>query len=135
MKRQAYRATASANKVRKRPPPPLIVPGDIDDAGLTPKQFRVLCHIARRCGKDGQCYATVENMAKFCCIRPAAVRASLRVLVHIGFISRKDIPGRTSVFRIVSNSAERKRSFEKANGIPLPNEATPVETSQPYTGS
>ncbi len=114
---RARRKNVEANEIRARPCPPLIVPADVDDAGLTPHQFRVLCHVARRCGKDGMCYSSIETMAKVCRIRPKTVRASLSILVDRGLLSRKDISGKTSEFRIVSNAAERQSSWKRLKGI------------------
>jgi DNA-binding MarR family transcriptional regulator len=63
-------------------PPPTIIPGWLDDYGLSPAQFRVLCRIIRR----GECYESVEKMAKGCRMNKDTLRKAVKALVELGLV-------------------------------------------------
>ncbi len=78
----------------------IFIHSSLDDAGLTPQQFRVLAHLSRRAG-DGLIWASVASMAEVCQIHPDTVRESLTELERRTIISREERPGRTTLFRIL----------------------------------
>ena len=64
------------------PPSPdsfIFIHSSLDDYGLTPAQFRVLAHLARRQGRD-RAFASVERMAQVCRLHPQTVRKALKFL-------------------------------------------------------
>src|SRR3989442_15943733 len=57
----------------------IFVHSRLDDYGLSPQQFRVYGHLARRDGKRGA-YPSVREIAQVCQLHPQTVRRCLKVL-------------------------------------------------------
>ena len=104
------------------------IPAEIDDLGLTPQEFRVMGHVARRAGKDGVCFEAIANMAKKCLLHPDTVRATLKSLVRRGVIFGKNRTGDTTLYAFTP--------FETKGGVsptpPKPMEATSPKGMVPY---
>ena len=79
------------------------VHSQLDDYGLTPPQFRVYAHIARR-ASSGKAWPAVATIARICLLHPQTVRQALRVLVRQQFITRQLRPGRTPIYRLTPAS-------------------------------
>jgi len=92
-------AAAGKPGERNSPRAALFIGAWIDDADLSPAQFRVLCRIARR----GDCTESVPNIAKGCHLHPDTVERALRSLLVRGFITKEARTGRTSILRVVLN--------------------------------
>ena len=69
------------------------IPSSLDDAGLTPSQFRVLCHLWRR----GQTYSKAATIAKVCKLNRNTVFKILNELKEKKLISREKRPGYTTL--------------------------------------
>ncbi len=82
----------------------LFVHSRLDDYGLTPTQFRIYCHLARRAG-SGAAWPSIEGIARVCRLHPKTVRSSLRVLAHHRLLSRQPRPGRTDLFKLTPPSS------------------------------
>ena len=115
---------------------PLFIHGAVDDYGLTPAQFRVLCAIARR----GECFERVALLAKRCGMHRNTVWQALKDLEACKIIGRTSRPGRTTVFRVnplakwcppASShvAANRSRRSDAANTQPEGSADTQPETS------
>lgn len=79
---------------------PAAIHARLDDANLTAEEFRVACHICRRCGDEAngrQCDSKIETIAAVCRLRPSTVRKALRRLVELGWVEMIDRPGKTKV--------------------------------------
>ena len=61
----------------------------LDDAGLSPVEFRVFAHVLRRAGRDGLCFAGAASMAKSCRVNVKTLRKTLRALAGYGMVSRE----------------------------------------------
>lgn len=59
------------------------IPSSLDDYNLTPDQFRIFCHVARR----GECYESVGKIAKHCGFGRNKARFILKFLVSRNLIS------------------------------------------------
>src|SRR5262245_37191639 len=68
----------------------------LDDYGLSPAQFRVLAHIARR----GEAFGSISNMSRVCRLHPHTVRCALRFLVTHRLLFRMKRPGKTWLYRL-----------------------------------
>lgn len=69
----------------------------LDDAGLSPSEFRVFLHVCRRSnGGRVTCSAEVGTMAAVCRLRVETVRAALRALEARGLVEQTPRPGRTT---------------------------------------
>ncbi|MCX6880755.1 MAG: helix-turn-helix domain-containing protein, partial [Verrucomicrobia bacterium] len=67
---------------------PPFIPSWLDDRGLTPHQFRVLCHLHRRAGKDGKCRPSAPSIAATCRINRDTVWPVLERLEELGLIAK-----------------------------------------------
>ncbi|MBX3733555.1 MAG: MarR family transcriptional regulator [Verrucomicrobiae bacterium] len=68
----------------------------LDEAGLNPGQFRVLCHILRR----DKCLASVLTISQVCQMHKDTVWRALRVLEARRMINRTRRQGSTTVFTV-----------------------------------
>ena len=64
------------------------IPAVLDDFGLTASQFRVLCHLSRRAGKDRECYPSGPAIAKVCKLHEDTVWRCLKELEKLQLIKR-----------------------------------------------
>lgn len=77
----------------------IFIHSSLDDAGLTPQQFRLFAHLSRRAGEDG-CFSSVDNMAEVCKMHPDTVRECQKVLLEKCMIRKHERPGRTTIWEI-----------------------------------
>jgi helix-turn-helix protein len=66
----------------------------LDDAGLKLREFRVYCHVSRRAGLKGPCWAALDSMAEVCGMSEATVRKALKALVSRRLLHVKANDGR-----------------------------------------
>lgn len=71
----------------------------LDDYGLTPPQFRVYAHLARRAG-SGKAWPAVATIAATCRLDPKTVRKALRTLVCHKLINKKERPSNTTEYTL-----------------------------------
>ncbi len=90
----------------------------VDDAGLTPTEFRVLAHICRRAG-EGECWAGGQSIAASCRINLKTARRVVTDLSKKGWVSVQKRAGQTSVLKptFPVNGTESTAP----NPIPCPN--------------
>jgi hypothetical protein len=100
---------------------PMLIFAVVDDAGLSPVEFRVLAHICRRAGEN-ECWASVRTISEKCKINQKTTRAAVHRLEKMGWVSIQKRTGQTSV--LIPNTP--------SNPIPLPNEyPTQLDTLPP----
>lgn len=73
------------------------IPASLDDAGLTPAQFRIFCHVSR----VGECWQSGPAIAETCRIHPDTVWPAVAELISRRMVSRERRPGTTSVLRVM----------------------------------
>ena len=78
---------------------PCFIHGKLDEAGLSPAGFRVLCHLFRRQGKNGA-YPSADSMSEICRLEKKTVFRALRELEERHFIVRTARPGRPTVYAL-----------------------------------
>jgi hypothetical protein len=83
---------------------PVFIHSRLDDYGLSPAEFRVYCHMARRGGRD-YAFPAINKIARVCRLHPQTVRQALHFLVKQGLLIRQERPGRTTLYRITPLSA------------------------------
>ncbi len=71
----------------------------LDDYGLSPQQFRVYAHLARR-GSSGAAWPSVATVAQVCQVHLKTARRALHVLVEHRLVTREHRPGKTPLYRI-----------------------------------
>ena len=126
-----------------------LIPSYLDDWGLSPSEFRVYAHIARRAGMGGECWEGTHGMARVCRMNRKTVAAAIARLekLHIIKVTRRD--GKTSQI-VLTNSSDWKpypkqtlpktdptqnRPYPNEAQVPYPNEAQvpyPNEAQVPY---
>lgn len=78
----------------------MVIHSTVDDAGLSPREFRVLAAVCRRCGDGGngrQCDASIKTLAATCKIHEDTAREILARLIELGWIEMIERPGRSKV--------------------------------------
>lgn len=91
--------------------PDPFIPAALDDAGLTPHQFRVFCRIARR----GDCTESVGRIAEATQMNEKTVRAALRGLIERSMVARTERPGTTNVHEVNPPSTWKDPSQKKGD--------------------
>ncbi len=84
---------------------PAFIHSALDEYGLTPQQFRVYCHIARRAGSGGLAFAGLDSMARKCRLHPKTVTRALAFLTARQLLAATRRPGQTTVYRLNPISA------------------------------
>jgi Helix-turn-helix domain len=69
------------------------ISGPLDDLGLDPYSFRVLCRVWRRDGTPRKCFESVEAIAAGCKMSPRSVQRALRRLCDLGLIRQVQAGG------------------------------------------
>jgi hypothetical protein len=99
-------------------PPPIIIPAELDDAGLSPAAFRILCHLIRRgAAQESGAWGSVKNMASLCKMDLERVKISLKDLIESGWIERISRPGFTSIYRLLPQAEKQPRRKNNPGGI------------------
>ena len=68
----------------------------MDDAKLTPAQFRIVCRVSRR----GVCNESIQNMAKGCRLAVKTTKTVLPFLVSAKVLSKEKRTGQTSIYKV-----------------------------------
>jgi hypothetical protein len=114
----------------------IFIHSTLDDAGLTPDQFRVFAHVSRR-ASSGKCTAAGATMAKICRIHPDTLKRCIAELVRRKMLNKTERPGRTNLWRITSpdewdltcNTVDGKRKPGRPKAYPLETKGgDPLET-------
>jgi hypothetical protein len=83
----------------------LFVHSVVDDAGLTPNEFRLICHFARR----GTCYSSLAKTAYVTEMSVRTVQKTLKFLVEEGLVLKEARPGRQDIYRLPDPATLEKR--------------------------
>jgi DNA-binding MarR family transcriptional regulator len=65
---------------------PIYIPARLDDAGLSDKAFRILCHLSRRADKKGLAWPTLTQIRDQCKGTRVSIVAAIRQLKARGFL-------------------------------------------------
>ena len=108
----------------------------LDDYGLSPQQFRIYAHIARRSG-SGAAWPSVATVAQVCQLHPKTARQALHVLVEHRLITRELRPGTTPIYRITPARewhppTNIKADPSQTDTLPKPIPGTPPKRIQGY---
>lgn len=123
------------------------IPRQMDDAGLTAQQFRVVCRVARR----GVCNESIPNIASGCQLAVGTVKKVLPFLVASNVLAKERRSGRTCIYQVrpveewrieprpkdnpCSTQAQpAKQADTKANSHPNPLDQTATHKGNPSEG-
>ncbi|MCC7519176.1 MAG: helix-turn-helix domain-containing protein [Verrucomicrobiae bacterium] len=106
----------------------LMVRSEADDSVLTPNEFRLYAHLARRAGAHGA-WPAVKSMARQCRMHEDTVRCCLRRLMELSLIKARPRHGATTVYTLAPlsewiaeawntepHSSHRKGRHPRGNG-------------------
>jgi hypothetical protein len=83
---------------------------ELDEYGLDPYSFRVLCHIIRRTGGGiGKCFASLENVSSNCKMSKRKAQQCIHYLLSLKVIKRDksdDIARKTNSYVLNTNYKE-----------------------------
>lgn len=79
------------------------IPSELDDFGLDPYQFRVYCRLARRAGSGGNCWESVNNIAKACKMNRKTVMQSIAALLSFGMLRQEKRAGKSDLYKLTSS--------------------------------
>ena len=91
----------------------------LDEQGLTPHEFRVYCHLARRAGA-GYAFPGLRSIAETCCIDVKTASKSIAALIERNMIEQEKRNHRqTSLYRLTSSERWRcgKSHHTKKRGV------------------
>lgn len=81
----------------------IFIHSSLDDAGLTPQEFRLFAHLSRRAG-SGEAWASAASMATACRMHQDTVWAALNELERRRMVVREARPGKTTLIRLTKPS-------------------------------
>lgn len=77
----------------------IMVYSKLDDFGLTPHEFRIVGHLARRAGgQNGKAWPSVKSIAEICRIHRDTVFSSLKSLEESHIIERQQRDGNSTIY-------------------------------------
>jgi DNA-binding transcriptional ArsR family regulator len=102
----------------------IFIHSNLDEWGLRPHPYRVICHVARR----GECFGSVCTIAEICRMHADTVRKALKELVNAGLLIAQYRQGMTTIYRVdhqrIINGPPRKEGstpYEKQGDPPSTN--------------
>ena len=90
----------------------VFIPSFLDDFGLDMPSFRLYCHIFRRADTSGQCWESIEKMAKICKMDRKTAFKAFAFLQEHKLVSAEKRKGQTSVIHLTDYSV----------WLPIPNQ-------------
>lgn len=100
---------------------PIFINSVLDDFGLSPSEFRVYAHVARRSGRGG-CNSSIESMSTITGYCGVIVRHALKVLTENNLLRKVERNGHTTIYYLTPPE----------KWIPLSKNDTPVKINPPY---
>ncbi|MGI8602738.1 MAG: helix-turn-helix domain-containing protein [Verrucomicrobiales bacterium] len=96
------------------------IPAEVDDAGLPPLEFRLLCTLARRRGSNGEAWPSVTTMANTCGMSRSSVIRHLAALAKRGAVVREHRRGRSDIFKLSPVATWANRCHTGSSVTPEP---------------
>lgn len=107
----------------------------LDDAGLSPAEFRVYCHVNRVAGRAGVCHAALSTIAQHCGYCDEIARAALKRLTDLNMLLKNYIPGLGTEYRLTSPRQWKMNAPAPLGKNPRgrrKSQGTPTRNSQDY---
>src|SRR6266436_7371835 len=83
----------------------IFVPRELDDAGLSPVEFRVYAHLARRANKTGRAWPGIDSMAKLCDVTQRTIIRAIDTLETRGMLQVRRKPGELNLYILTKQSS------------------------------
>lgn len=100
----------------------------IDDAGLSPRAFRVLGHLSRRANGENRAWPGIDSLAKICRVRKINIIEAIKELEARGFVSVERRSGSQSQYNLLPAEYWKPEPFSQT--IPVPKGRTLEPFSQ-----
>lgn len=86
----------------------VFVHADLDLYGLSPYEFRLYAHIARR----GKCYSSLKKMAKICRMSVRKAQYALKTLENQNLIKKRIRKGTTDIYEVTNRSEWKSPEYD-----------------------
>jgi hypothetical protein len=83
----------------------ILVHHELDDAGLSPAEFRIYCHLSRRAAKQGRAWPGRESMAETCRLTGRTVTTAIQGLERRQMLVAHRTPGQRSIYVLTKRSS------------------------------
>lgn len=83
----------------------ILVHYELDDAGLTPAEFRIYAHLARRAAKQGRAWPGRDSMAGVCCMSKRTVTRAIQSLEDYQMLAVTRAKGQRSIYVLTKRSS------------------------------
>lgn len=93
---------------------------NLDEYGLDPYSFRVLCHIIRRTGGGmGKCFASLENISDKCKMSKRKAQQCIHYLISLNVIKREtqDNTARKTNTYVLNTNYNEWKNIEEFNEL------------------
>lgn len=104
----------------------IFVHSEVDDAALTPIEFRVYAHLARRAGAQGA-YPGIDSMCRVCQVGPSTIIRSIRELERRRMITVHRTEGQRNRYVLTRRSSWLDSTVSVVKGV-SPQKRTSVTT-------
>ncbi|OKH40152.1 helix-turn-helix domain-containing protein [[Phormidium ambiguum] IAM M-71] len=96
------------NTVQNRSSQMIRVHADLDLYGLSPYEFRLYAHIARR----GECFASLETTAKICKMSVRKAQYALKTLEKLGLVQKTVRKGKTDIYELTPRKCWKDPEYD-----------------------
>lgn len=109
-----------------------IIPNMIDDAKLSPSEFRLYAHLKRVCGDSRVCTETERTLAERCNLSSKTVCKAKEGLRKAGLITKTDIPrpngkiGKGHAIKLTNIKALNQAVYEKGSWLQDSTDSDPL---------
>lgn len=85
----------------------IFVHADLDLYGLSPYEFRIYAHIARR----GKCYSNLNTTANICKMSVRKAQYALKALESLGLVKKVIRKGKTDIYELTPRSQWKQPEY------------------------
>jgi hypothetical protein len=128
--------TAHSARPRDQRKMPVFIHSELDDYGLSPQDFRVYCHIARRAG-EGSAWPGIDSISEKCRMNRKTVIKSIKHLELFGMLLVTREGGSCNVYILKDKNNWISKEMAYSMGLiegPVPKEGTVTTSTRIGTG-
>jgi DNA-binding MarR family transcriptional regulator len=102
----------------------IFVHSALDDFGLSPNEFRIYAHLARRANKSKEAWPGIDSMAKICRMDKECVMGAIKILEEKLLLSVEKKRGQTNIYRLTSSDTWLVETNKERSTTPNGNRST-----------
>ncbi|MFB2934139.1 helix-turn-helix domain-containing protein [Aerosakkonemataceae cyanobacterium BLCC-F154] len=96
------------NTVQNRSSQMIFVHADLDLYGLSPYEFRLYAHIARR----RECFSSLQTTAKICKMSVRKAQYALKTLEKLGLVQKTVRKGKTDIYELTPRNCWKEPEYD-----------------------